>query len=141
MPRKERILIKTVTKPVREDTQALADWFCDVLGLSGKEEDEPELFKELVSNSLNGEGITSKTLSEELQMPRSTVIYRLNEFIATGIAVRKGRRYFLRGEDLATTMEEMQADMEREFNRMITFASKFDDIISETYVKRKRRKQ
>lgn len=141
MPRQSKIMIKAVNKPSGEDTKALADWFCDVLGLAGKGEVEPELFKELVSYSLKGIGITSKALSEDLAMPRSTVIYRLNDFIDSGLAVRRGRHYFLRGDDLATTIEEMQADMEREFDRLMKFASKFDEIIeSEAYGKRKRRK-
>lgn len=142
MQRREKIVIKTVTRPAKEDPQSLADWFCDSLGLTGNGEDDPDLFRELVSNSLNGEGITSKTLSEDLEMPRSTVIYKLNDFIDSGLAIRKGRRYFLRGDDLVTTLEELQADMERDFERMMKLASKFDEIMEgEIYDRRKRRRR
>lgn len=140
--RQEKIVIKTVNRPSKESTLALANWFCDVFDLSGKEDIEPELFKEIVTTSLKGIGITSKLLSEELETPRSTVIYHLNGFINSGLVIRRGRRYFLKGEDLATTLEEMQADMEREFNRLREFASKFDQIVEgEIYAKRKRREE
>jgi predicted transcriptional regulator len=88
--------------------------------------------------SIHGEGVTSKSLNQKLDVPRSTVIYHLNQFIYSGLVVRKGRRYYLRSDDMTSTLQEMQADMMREFSRMMELAAKFDEIVEEDTHGRKR---
>ncbi len=143
MPVVERIVIKQVSRPGKDDVNEIIEWFCEVFDLANKGNDlEPAIFKEIVSNSMKGEGITSRELTSELEMPRSTVIYHLNRFIDTGLVIRKGRKYQLRSEDLASTIEEIQADMFREFGRMISLAQRMDEMIEvEGNARRKGRRQ
>ena len=99
------------------------------------------MFKELVENSMKGTGTTSKELNKELDLPRSTVIYHLNRFMSSGLVVRKGTRYYLRASDFETTIQELQSEMLMEFNRMMQFASKLDEIMEdEINGRRKKRK-
>ncbi len=135
----ERIVIRQVGRPNKENVKEIVEWFCEVFDLANKGDGiEPAMFKEIVSNSMNGSGITSKDLTKDLDMPRSTVIYHLNRFIYTGLVIRKGRRYYLRSDDLVSTIEEIQADMFREFGRMITLAQRMDDILEgEEHARRK----
>lgn len=140
MSNDKKIVIKTVNRPGKEDVKTLTDWFLDSFDLSGKDDViEQTMFKELVSNSLKGIGTTSKTLNKELKLPRSTVIYHLNRFIGSGLVIRKGRNYYLRANDFETTIQELQAEMLIEFNRMMQFASKIDKMITgEVYGRRKK---
>jgi predicted transcriptional regulator len=142
MVTEEKLVIKTVNKPNKEDLNELSEWFVRVFDLAGKNDRlESEMFKEIASRSIQGEGVTSKVLNEKLEVPRSTVIYHLNQFIYSGLIVRKGRRYYLRSDDMKSTMEEMQADMIREFGRLMAFAEKLDEILEEDAHGRKRDKK
>lgn len=130
MPKAEKIVVKTVTKPSIESAQALTDWFFDTFDLSGKSgTPEREMFQIIVSNSLKGTGTSSKHISKSLKVPLSTVIYDLNKFIDSGLVVRKGREYYLRASDFESTIQELQAEMLMEFSRMMQFASKLDALI------------
>lgn len=130
MSNTEKLVIKTVNKPQKDNEEVLLEWFCEVFDLSGKKNDvEPGILKEIAGSSIKGEGITSKDLNKKLDMPRSTVIYHINRFIYSGIVIRKGRKYYLRSNDMSSTIEELQADMLREFNRLSVFAVKLDQLI------------
>ena len=132
MPKAEKIVVKTVTRPSVESAQALTDWFFDTFDLSGKgDRPEREMFQIIVSSSLKGTGTSSKSISKSLNVPLSTVIYDLNKFIDCGLVVRKGREYFLRASDFESTIQELQAEMLTEFNRMMQFASKLDELIED----------
>ncbi|MCL5239203.1 MAG: hypothetical protein M1286_01880 [Candidatus Marsarchaeota archaeon] len=129
MPKTEKIVIRTIGRPLGEDADALTNWFFDSFDLSGKG-DTPErtMFSRIVINSLRGVGTASKELSSDLKLPLSTVIYNLNKFIDSGLVVRKGREYYLRGSDFETTLQAIQAEMLTEFGRMMQFASKLDEL-------------
>jgi predicted transcriptional regulator len=131
MPVEERIVIRSIARPTKDSIEELTFWFCRAFDLDSKEESmEPALLKEIVSASTSGSGVTSKELNDRLDVPRTTVIYHLNRFIGSGLVVRKGRKYFLRSEDMESTVEELQADMMREFSRMLEFAERFDKILT-----------
>lgn len=141
MSNTERLVIKTVNKPAKEDMDNLWEWFCEVFDLKNKNV-EPEILKEIAGSSIKGDGITSKELNITLEMPRSTVIYHLNRFIYSGLVIRRGRRYYLRSTDMVSTMEELQSDMQREFNRMIEFAETLDKIMeSDMNARRQKRRK
>ena len=142
MQREERLVLRTLKKPSKEDTDNLSEWFCEVFGLSTKSGDmEAEMFREIAENSASGDGVTSKVLNRRLSVPRSTVIYHLNRFIYSGLVIRRGRRYYLRSEDMTSTIEELQSDMLREFSRIIEFAEKFDEIVEGESNGRRREKR
>jgi predicted transcriptional regulator len=128
MPSEEKLVIKPLSRPSNETSDELARWFCKVFDL--EEESEPEILREVIRKSISGEGVTSLELCKKMKMPRSTIIYHLNRLISTGLVVRKGRKYFLRSMSLEDTIAELQEDMLREFNRLIEFAEKFDELIS-----------
>lgn len=126
----EKVVIKTLNKPAKEDPDEAWVWFCAVFDLSSKNNElEPELLKEIAGGSIKGSGITSKALNAKFEMPRSTVIYHLNRFISSGLVIRKGRKYYLRSNDMASTIEELQADMLREFQRLTEFAEQVDRMM------------
>jgi hypothetical protein len=126
----EKIVIKTVNRPDGKDIEALSGWFCKVFDLSnGRSAIEPLILQEIANTSLKGDGTTSKMLNKKLSVPRSTVIYHLNRFIYSGLVIRRGRKYFLRSNDMVSTLEDLQGEILREFSRLIEFAEKMDEII------------
>lgn len=129
MAAEEKIVVRQVQKPQKENVDTLVSWFLKSLDLSEDSELEPELLKEIVGANFEGSGITSLELHIRLDTPRTTVIYHLNRFINSGLVVRKGRKYFLRATDMESTFEELQADMMREFGRMMQIAEKFDQMM------------
>lgn len=143
MSNQEKIVIKSLSKPEKENFDALIAWFCKSFDMSGDANAlEPTMFKEIVGASFEGSGITSRELNDKLNTPRTTVIYHLNRFISSGLIVRKRTKYFLRSVDMESTIEEMQADMFREFNRMMQFAEKIDQMMTGgTYVRREERRK
>ncbi|MGC8662573.1 MAG: hypothetical protein ACP5RT_02185 [Candidatus Micrarchaeia archaeon] len=131
MPAEERLIIKPLAKPLKETPSELMRWFCKALDLEDKV--EPEILKNIVSRSISGEGITSKELCDWLEIPRTTVIYHLNRFISSGLIIRKGRKYFLRSMSMEDTIADIQADMLREFGRLLEFAEKFDELVTREF--------
>ena len=130
MANEEKIVVRQIQKPQKENVDTLVSWFLESLDLSEKDDSmEPEMLKEIIGANFEGSGITSMELHVRLDAPRTTVIYHLNRFINSGLVVRKGRKYFLRATDMESTFEEMQADMMREFNRIMEFAEKFDQMM------------
>ncbi len=143
MAQEEKLVIKQIGKPAKDDLNAIVTWFCESLDLGGEKDDlEPSMLREIVDRTIKGGGITSKELNSKLETPRTTVIYHLNRFIYSGLVVRKGRRYYLRSNDMESTLEELQADMMREFQRMMDMAQKLDNMFEEEmYARRRSRKK
>ncbi len=143
MATEEKLVIKPVGRPQKEDADTLVSWFLQAFDLSDEKKGlEPFMLKEIINGSRKGDGVTSKELNSKLEAPRTTVIYHLNRFIYSGLVVRKGRKYYLRSEDMESTLEELQADMMREFQRMMAMAEKLDEILEEdTHGRRKERRR
>ncbi len=143
MAPEEKLVIKQVGKPAKNDATALVTWFCESLDLGGDKGGlEPTMLKEILDKTLKGNGVTSKELNSKLETPRTTVIYHLNRFIYSGLVVRKGRKYYLRSTDMESTLEELRADMMRDFQRMMDVAQQLDNILEEDmYARRRTRKK
>ncbi len=143
MSTEEKIVLRSISRPSSTDMKELTDWFIKVFDLGGKEGGlETAMFKEIIVNNIEGKGVTSKVLNKKLEVPRSTVIYHLNRFIYSGLVVRKGRKYYLRSEDMHGTIEELHADIEREFSRMMQFADMMDKLFEESnYGSRRKQKR
>lgn len=137
-----KIILKQVSKPRSESLDDLVSWFCEAFGLSDEKHSiEQEILKEITSASITGNGLTSKELAKKLEIPRTTTIYHINRLISIGLATRKGRKYLLREVDMKGTIEAMQADLAREFERMLEFADMLDKmLIGGDYGRRKERR-
>ncbi|MEM3272713.1 MAG: winged helix-turn-helix transcriptional regulator [Candidatus Micrarchaeaceae archaeon] len=130
MGAEEKVIVRQVGKPKSENVDSLVSWFCKAFGLSeDKHSIEQEILKEITAASLTGNGLTSKELAQKLEIPRTTTIYHINRLISIGLATRRGRRYLLREADMESTIEAMQADIIREFERMLEFADMLDKML------------
>lgn len=138
---KRALILRQVERPKAESPEEIANALFNALGI-GSSEEEVEMLRKIAEASMLDKGITSKDLSRELKMPRTTVIYKLNYFIDLGLVVRKGRQYFMRSASLQDTLEDIQLEMQAEFNRLMKLAEKFDELIErEIYGRRERKRE
>ncbi|EQD48545.1 hypothetical protein B1A_14003, partial [mine drainage metagenome] len=110
---------------------ALISWFCEVLGLSGSGESksiESEILKRFLVAASKDMGVSSSEINLGKDVPRSTVIYHLNRLVESGLVVKRGRKYYMRAQALSTSIEEIEYDIDREFQRMLDMAREFDRL-------------
>ncbi len=126
-----KIAIRALERPDANDPETLLKWFCASFGLSVNENGgiEEKILKELFYSAKANEGISSSELNLGTDLSRSTVIYHLNRFIEMGIAVKKGRKYYLRANEMSKVIEELEYDIEREMQRMLDVAKEFDSLM------------
>jgi hypothetical protein len=121
-----QIVIRYITIPSEEENvnEAL-DWIYECLGL-GDERDEvgKSVFRAIVRASHNGEGISSRDIMQLSEVSQAAIIYHLNQFKRSGLVVKDGRNYYLRAHTLENTLDEMQNDMNRRFERLKEIARK-----------------
>ncbi|MFH1520952.1 MAG: hypothetical protein ABID61_04860 [Candidatus Micrarchaeota archaeon] len=114
-----QIVIRYISLPIQEDENAEIDYIYQCLGL-GDERDNVGLlvFRALVRASMKGTGISSRDLMQLSEVSQAAVIYHLNLFQRSGLVIRDGRIYRLRGDNLEQSLGEMQNDMHRRFDHL-----------------------
>lgn len=123
-----QVIIRYITVPSEDDDlDAGLDFIYQCLGL-GDERDEIGMvvFRALVKASRQGGGISSKDIAQLSHVTQAAIIYHLNQFKRSGLVVKEGRNYYLRGHTLENTLEDMESDMTRRFDRMKKIAKKID---------------
>ncbi|MBI5227105.1 hypothetical protein HY988_00820 [Candidatus Micrarchaeota archaeon] len=115
-----QIIIRYIALPQQEqDENAEIDYIYQCLGLGDERDDVGLLvFRALVKASGQGTGISSKDIMELSEVSQAAVIYHLNMFQRSGLVIRDGRIYRLRGDNLEQTLSEMQNDMDRRFGHL-----------------------
>ncbi|MEW6036425.1 MAG: hypothetical protein AB1529_07480 [Candidatus Micrarchaeota archaeon] len=124
-----QIIIRYVAVPSREeDPDAELDYIYACLGL-GDERDHVgrAVFRALVRASTRGEGISSRDIMHLSEVSQAAVIYHLNLFQRTGLAIKEGRNYYLRAHTLSETLEEMESDISRRFSHLKEMARKIEE--------------
>ncbi len=128
----KKIIIKSVDfPPSSRNPDAVISWFCEALGLSNQndpESIESEILKRFLLAASKNAGISSSGIKLGKGIPRSTIIYHLNRLVESGLVVKRGRKYYMRSQALATSIEEIEYDIDREFQRMIDVAREFDRL-------------
>ncbi len=136
----KKIVIKAVEKPVYKEPDDMIKWFCEALGLSSGDQKggiEVELLKRFLVAAANNTGISSSEVKLPSNVARTTIIYHINRFIESGLVVKRGRKYYLRAQELSTSIEEIEYDIEREMRRMLDTAREFDMLFEGYYKKGK----
>jgi hypothetical protein len=124
-----QIVIRYIAVPVSEDDIDIdIDYVYQCLGLGDERDDVGRIvFRALVKSSKLGEGISSRDVMQLSETSQAAVIYHLNNFQRSGIAVKDGRNYYLRGHTLEQTLEEMEGDIHRRFEHLKSIARKIED--------------
>jgi len=125
-----QIVIRYIAVPREDDDDVNADidYIYQALGLGDERDDVGRsVFRALVKSSLKGQGISSRDIMELSAVSQAAVIYHLNLFQRSGLVVKDGRNYILRGFSLVSALEELEADMRRRFESLRHVAKKIED--------------
>jgi predicted transcriptional regulator len=119
----------TIAPEEKEDEgDAEIEYIYQCLGLGDEKDDlGREVFKALVRAGRRGEGISSRDIMQLSEVSQAAVIYHLNMFQRSGIVIKDGRNYYLRGTTLEQTLEEIENDMRRRFDQLKMIAKKVDE--------------
>lgn len=125
-----QIVIRYLSVPVQTepDIDAEINYVYQCLGLGDERDDVGRIvFRALVKSGMRGEGISSRDLMELSLTSQAAVIYHLNLFQRSGLVVKDGRNYLLRGGTLGQTLEELENDMHRKFEHLKGMAKKIEE--------------
>jgi hypothetical protein len=115
-----QIVIRYVSVPAQEDSvDAETDYIYQCLGLGDERDDVGRfVFRALVRASTQGTGISSRDIMELSEVSQAAVIYHLNLFQRSGLVIKDGRMYYLRGHTLEQTLDEIEGDMHHRFEQL-----------------------
>ncbi len=125
-----KIVIRRVEKPFSRGLDKELDWICRCLGFFepiDREKTAASIFKEVVRASEEKKPLTSTALAKRVDMSRGSVINHLNRLQQSGLIVRQGRFYLPRSSSMFRTIEEVEEDIERVFQRMKKIAREIDE--------------
>lgn len=125
-----QIVIRYLSVPVQPEPDADAEinYVYQCLGLGDERDDAGRIvFRALVKAGMRGEGISSRDLMQLSLTSQAAVIYHLNLFQRSGLVVKDGRNYLLRGGTLGQTLEELENDMHRKFEHLKEIAKKIEE--------------
>lgn len=86
------------------------------------------IFLHVLSNNLKG-GVKTKAIMQAEGVTQAAAVYHLNKFIERGLVIKRGTRYFLRGESIEETVDELKKDFLRRAERIKKIAKRVDDFI------------
>jgi len=123
-----QIVIRYIAIPAQEESaDNEIDYVYQCLGLGDERDDVGRhVFRTLVKASTRGEGISSRDLMQLSEVSQAAVIYHLNMFQRSGLVIKDGRNYYLRGHTLEATLEEMENDMNRRFENLKAIARRIE---------------
>ncbi|MFH0970510.1 MAG: winged helix-turn-helix domain-containing protein [Candidatus Diapherotrites archaeon] len=123
-----RIVIRRIERPFRGNTEQELEWICQSLGLTsiGKDKVTADIFREIVRSTEEGKGISSTLLAQRIHLSRGAVIHHLNNLQAAGLVVKQGREYVARSKSMVRTIQEVEEDIKRIFDKMEETAREID---------------
>jgi len=122
-----QVIIRYYMLPQEDDYDAELDWIFQCMGLGDKTDELARgIFRELVRASREQRGVSSRELMESMGVTQAAIIYHLNTFMRSGLVVKHGRNYLLRGGSLEHALEEIENDMTRRMERLKEIARKID---------------
>ncbi|MBU0585933.1 hypothetical protein KJ780_00315 [Candidatus Micrarchaeota archaeon] len=128
MRRVRKVTIIELTAPTDERIDEEIKWLCRCLDINPKKNRLAfEIFLHLLDASRQGKGIKTIDLTRDLNVTQAAVVYHMNSFLDSGIVIKRGREYLLRGGNLERTIDEMQADVLRRMLLLRKIAKEIDE--------------
>lgn len=120
----QKLTIKNIDLPERNEIEEQLKWFAECFEL------DDDIFKELFEKRT--EGLKTSSLALKTNKSRSTILYKINKLIDSGIVVKKGSYYYLRSKSFERSIEEVEEDVERMFKKMKELARSVDSQFKES---------
>lgn len=124
---RRQISLIDIQMPSNESPDSELEWIFRCLGLGGEEDElAKEIFKQIVRTSKK-EGVSSRELKEKEGVTQAAVVYHLNVFMRSGLIIKQGRYYILRGSSLEETLAEVETDLIKRLDRIKKIAKKLEE--------------
>jgi len=124
------ITIKKVRKPKGSDLNQDIQIISQSLGLFTKRDKEKSCFRIFVEILKNKKGLNAEEITINTNLTRATVIHHLNFLIKAGLIIKKGHKYYLRGESLNGLIKNISSDMNKTFNELEEMAKSIDNELT-----------
>ena len=124
-----KIVVKKVEKPFSDDPFDELEWICQSLGFFepiDRDKTAAAVLKQLINSGGLERPLTSNQIAERVEMSRGAVINHLNNLSRAGLVVRSGRYYSIRSRSIYRTIEEIEEDIDRIFQKMKRVAMELD---------------
>ena len=124
-----KVVVKKIEQPFSRDLDKELEWLCSSLGFFepiDREKTASSVFRIIVISAEKGKPVSSTQISKTVKMSRGSVINHLNNLQRSGLIVRQGRLYVPRSQSMFRTIEEIQEDIERVFEKMKKTARAID---------------
>lgn len=123
-----RITIIELGAPNSRSVQEELGWICRSFDLDPKRDQLAfEIFLHLLDKSRKGEGVKTIDITKTANVTQAAIVYHMNAFLNSGLVVKKGAKYYLRGGTLGGTMAEIENDMLRRMRMMREMAKRIDE--------------
>jgi predicted transcriptional regulator len=124
-----KVVVKKIEQPFSRDLDKELEWICSCLGFFepiDREKTASNVFRVVVMATEN-KPVSSTQISKIVKMSRGSVINHLNNLQRSGLITRQGRFYLPRSRSMFRTIEEIQEDIERVFEKMKKTAREIDE--------------
>lgn len=125
-----KVVVKKIEQPFSRDIDKELEWLCSSLGFFepiDREKTASSVFRIIVFSAEKGKPVSSTQISKTVRMSRGSVINHLNNLQRSGLIVRQGRFYIPRSRSMFRTIEEIQEDIQRIFDKMKKTAREIDE--------------
>ena len=124
-----RLVIRKIEPPFSNDLETELEWICQTFGFFepiDREKTAAAVFSQIVAATERGEALTSTAIAERVKMSRGSVINHLNNLQRSGLILKDGRFYSSRSRSMFRTIEEIEEDIDRIFDKMKQRAREID---------------
>src|SRR3989344_1260954 len=124
------ITIKKIKRSKSSDLNNDIQIISQSLGLFTKRDKEKSCFRVFLEIIKNKNGMTAEDITLNTNLTRATVIHHLNYLMKSGLIIKKGHKYILRGGSLESLIREINSDMDKTFNELDKLAKNIDSELT-----------
>lgn len=123
-----RVIIFELDAPKSPNVEDEIKWLCRCLGLDpDKDKLAFNIFLHLLDANRRNDGVKTIGITKKNKVTQAAVVYHMNLFMRSGLVVKRGPKYYLRGRTLGQTIAEMEADISKRMVLLKHIASRIDE--------------
>lgn len=122
------IKIVEIDDPKNNDFESELKWICSSLGIKPDENNLSfSIFLHILAARKNGKGVQSKEIAQRYSILQANVVHHLRMLLRTGLIIKEGKNYILRGRNLEETLDILENDAKNYFKKLKEVSKKIDE--------------
>jgi len=125
----QQLTIRNLEKPREKYLEQDIEWLCESLGLNtGRDLEQlsPRIMYTFLRRFSVERAVPSEELAEDLLVTAGRINHHVRNLMDSGLVYRERKLIVLRGGSLTAAMEELKADTNRIFERLLLIAKDVD---------------